>query len=77
MEDKNGKLVKHNGPINLRQSLGNEKMLNAQLPEYTNKFKNMSSWEMQMYNQMRSIGVKDYEALKKADQLGGENKAKG
>lgn len=77
MEDKNGKLVKHNGPINLRQSLGNEKMLNAQLPEYTNKFKNMSSWEMQMYNQMRSIGVKDYEALKKADQLGDENKAKG
>mgnify|MGYP000080240492 FL=1 len=77
MEDKNGKWVKHNGPINLRQSLGNEKMLNAQLPEYTNKFKNMSSWEMQMYNQMRSIGVKDYEALKKADQLGDKSKAKG
>lgn len=72
-EDKNGNLV----VPNLRQSLGNEKMLNAQLPEYTNKFKNMSSWEMQMYNQMRSIGVKDYEALKKADQLGDESKAKG
>ena len=72
-EDKNGNLV----VPNLRQSLGNEKMLNAQLPQYTNRVKDMSSWEMQMYNQMRSIGVKDYEALKKADQLGDESKAKG
>ncbi len=77
IEDKNGKWVKHNGPINLRQSLGNEKMLNTQLPEYTNKFKDMSSWEMQMYNQMRSIGVKEDEALSKANKLGDESKAKG
>ena len=72
-EDKNGNLV----VPNLRQTLGNEKMLNTQLPEYTNKFKDMSSWEMQMYNQMRSIGVKEDEALKKANQLGDESKAKG
>ncbi len=72
-EDKNGNLV----VPNLRKSLGNEKMLNAQLPQYTNRVKDMSSWEMQMYNQMRSIGVKEDEALKKANQLGDESKAKG
>lgn len=57
--DLNGDDIRYKGPVSLRKTLGDEKMLNTKLPPEAEKVQNMSGWERNFRKYMNFMGMPD------------------
>ena len=65
--------VNYEGPVCLRKTLGNEKMLNAKLPQEAEAIKNRSGWERNLRGYMRFMGVPDNQQDNVVNNMGDKN----
>lgn len=65
--------VNYKGPVSLRKTLGDEKMLNTKLPPEAAKVQNMSGWERKFRKYMNFMGVPDHLQNRAVNNMEDEN----
>lgn len=67
--------IRYKGPVSLRKTLGDEKMLNTKLPQEAEKVQNMSGWERNFRKYMNFMGMPDNLQNNAVNNMGDKNAA--